>query len=387
MIKTSAIKIIRSSTVPVSLDILLKGQLQYLNQFYNIKAVSGKGKNLENVKNREGVEVIELEMQRQISPMKDFISLVKMYFLLKKEKPTIVHSITPKGGLITMLAGKLAGVPVRIHTFTGLIFPYREGFMQKLLIYMDRLLCASATHIFPEGDGVKKNLIKYKITQKPLEIIANGNVNGIDTEHYSKAQISPEIISELKNKYNLKDTDFIYCFVGRLVKDKGITELINAFSSIKEPNTKLILVGRQEPHLDPLDEKTIQEIESNPNIISVGFQSDIRPFLAVSDCFVFPSYREGFPNVVLQAQSMELPCIVTDISGSNEIIQQNVNGIIINKKDEEALKQSMIELKNNNNFLIHLKQNTRNNIIEKYSQKLVWESLHQKYEEILHQLK
>lgn len=385
--KTSAIKIIRTSTVPVSLDILLKGQLRYLNQFYNIKAVSGKGKNLENVKNREGVEIAELEMQRQISPIKDFISLVKMYFLLKKEKPTIVHSITPKAGLITMLAGKLVGVPVRIHTFTGLIFPYKEGFMQKLLIYMDRLLCASATHIFPEGKGVKKDLIKYKITQKPLEIVANGNVNGIDTEHYSKTQISPETISALKNKYNLKDTDFIYCFVGRLVKDKGITELINAFSSMKEPNTKLILVGRQEPHLDPLDEKTIQEIESNPNIISVGFQSDIRPFLAVSDCFVFPSYREGFPNVVLQAQSMELPCIVTDISGSNEIIQQNINGIIINKKDEEALKQSMIELKNNNNFLTQLKQNTRNNIIEKYNQKLVWESLHQKYEEILHQLK
>ena len=385
--KNSAIKIIRTSTVPVSLDLLLKGQLHYLNQFYNVKAVSGKGKNLENVKNREGIEIAELEMQRQISPIKDFISLVKMYFLLKKEKPMIVHSITPKAGLITMLAGKLAGVPIRIHTFTGLIFPYREGLMQKLLILMDKLLCASATHVFPEGEGVRNDLIKYNITNKPLEIIANGNVNGIDTEHYSKERVNPEVISELKNKYNIKDTDFIYCFVGRLVKDKGITELINAFSSIKDPNSKLILVGRQEPHLDPLDNETINEIETNPNIISVGFQSDVRPFLAMSNCFVFPSYREGFPNVVLQAQAMELPCIVTDISGSNEIIQQNINGVIIDKKDEEALKQSMLQLKNDNNFLSELKANTRNNIIEKYNQRLVWESLHQKYEEILHQLK
>ena len=385
--KNSAIKIIRTSTVPVSLDLLLKGQLHYLNQFYNVKAVSGKGKNLENVKNREGIEIAELEMQRQISPIKDFISLVKMYFLLKKEKPMIVHSITPKAGLITMLAGKLAGVPIRIHTFTGLIFPYREGLMQKLLILMDKLLCASATHVFPEGEGVRNDLIKYNITNKPLEIIANGNVNGIDTEHYSKERVNPEVISELKNKYNIKDTDFIYCFVGRLVKDKGITELINAFSSIKDPNSKLILVGRQEPHLDPLDNETINEIETNPNIIPVGFQSDIRPFLAISNCFVFPSYREGFPNVVLQAQAMELPCIVTDISGSNEIIQQNINGVIINKKDEVALKQSMIHLKSNPQFLSELKNNTRKNIIEKYNQKLVWESLHQKYEEILHQLK
>ena len=385
--KNSAIKIIRTSTVPISLDLLLKGQLHYLNQFYNVKAVSGKGKNLENVKNREGVEIAELEMQRQISPIKDFISLVKMYFLLKKEKPMIVHSITPKAGLITMLAGKLAGVPIRIHTFTGLIFPYKEGFMQKLLIYMDKLLCISATHIFPEGKGVKKDLKKYNITNKPLEIIANGNVNGIDTVHYSKERVNSEIISELKNKYNIKDTDFIYCFVGRLVKDKGITELINAFSSIKDSNSKLILVGRQEPHLDPLDNETINEIETNPNIIPVGFQSDIRPFLAMSNCFVFPSYREGFPNVVLQAQAMELPCIVTDISGSNEIIQQNINGVVINKKDKEALKQSMIHLKNNPQFLSELKNNTRKNIIKKYNQKLVWESLHQKYEEILHQLK
>lgn len=381
--KNSQIKLFRTATVPVSLDILLRGQLKFLNQFYEVTAVSGKGKNLEAVHQREGVKTMQVEMQRQISPFKDLVSLIKMYRLLKKEKPTIIHSITPKAGLLSMVAGKLAGVPIRIHTFTGLIFPYRTVFLQKILILMDKVLCACATHIFPEGEGVKHDLQRYGITHKPLEIIANGNVNGIDTDYFSKEQISEDTLNTLRKQYNISQDDFVFCFVGRLVKDKGIIELIDAFTELNNPKTKLILVGKEEPKLDPLPAETIQKMNENPNIIRVGFQADIRPFLALSHSFVFPSYREGFPNVVLQAQAMELPCIVTDISGSNEIIKDNVNGSIIPKQDTAALAKTMRDYQNNRAALSILQANTRKNIIAKYTQQYVWDCIHEKYQEIL----
>src|SRR5690606_35774476 len=244
-------------------------------------------------------------------------------------KPTIVHSITPKAGLLTMLAGKMAGVPIRMHTFTGLIFPTRTGVMQKLLIKMDQLLCWAATNIYPEGNGVKKDLINYKITSKPLKILANGNVNGIDLEYFSKKNISIDQQNQLKQDLQIAENDFVFVFVGRLVGDKGINELVQAFQNLETRNQesaslvsnlealvpspqslvsskvpKLLLVGPLESDLDPLKEETLKEITNNPNIISVGFQKDVRPYFAIANALVFPSYREGFPNVVMQAGAM-----------------------------------------------------------------------------------
>ena len=185
-------KLIRTTTVPVSLNYLLKGQLSFLNQHFEVVAVSGEDEHLKAVVEREQVRVVPLTMQRAIRPFHDLVALWRLYWLFRTERPQIVHSITPKAGLLSMLAAKMAGVPVRMHTFTGLIFPSRSGFMQKLLIKMDQLLCWAATNIYPEGNGVKLDLIHYGITSKPLKVLANGNVNGIDLEFFSCTQIYSE---------------------------------------------------------------------------------------------------------------------------------------------------------------------------------------------------
>lgn len=377
------IKVFRTSTIPDSLNILLKGQLKFLNEHFDITAISGKSAHLQEVNKREGVRVFSIEMERKISPIKDFISLVKLFLHFRKEKPTIVHSITPKAGLLTMLAGKLAGVPIRIHTFTGLIFPSKIGVMQKMLIAMDRLLCWSATHIIPEGKGVKQDLIQYKITSKPLKIIANGNVNGIDVTYFSKDEISEIQQKNLKQELGIQPNDFVLVFVGRLVTDKGINELVTAFSSIKKDNLKLLLVGAEERELDPLKSETILEIKNNKNIIEVGFQKDVRPYFAISDCLVFPSYREGFPNVVMQAGAMELPSIVSDINGCNEIIVEGENGVIIPPKNVFYLQEKILFLYENKDFYKKLKQNAREMIVSRYEQSLVWNALLEEYQNIL----
>lgn len=373
------IKLFRTSTVPVSLDVLLKGQLKFLNQHFNVTAISGNGIGLDNVKNCEGVKTHPITMQRHISPIKDFVSLIKLFLYFRKEKPLIVHSITPKAGLLTMLAGKLAGVPIRIHTFTGLIFPTKTGIMQKILIQMDRLLCWAATQIFPEGQGVKNDLINYKITSKPLKIIANGNVNGIDLDFFNPNKISPEQQIKLKQGLNIQPDDFVFIFIGRLVGDKGINELVQAFIELNNPNTKLLLVGSQEQELDPLQPHTIKNIENHKNIILVGFQKDVRPYLAISHCLAFPSYREGFPNVVMQAGAMGLPSIVSNINGSNEIIIEGQNGTIIPVKNVEELKNKMNLFINDANYFEKLKLNCRKMIAERYEQSVVWQALLEEY--------
>lgn len=381
-------KLIRVSTVAISLDILLKGQLSFLNNYFNVIAVSGNDEHLKNVKKRENVATISVNFKRNISPLNDVISLIKIFWVLKREKPYIVHSITPKAGLLSMIAAYFAGVPVRIHTFTGLVFPYKKGMFQKILILMDKVLCHFATHIIPEGNGVKNDLLAYNITQKPLKIIANGNVNGVDLQHYNSGIYTFQEIENFRKNIGICEGDFVFLFVGRLVKDKGINELIKAFSTFQNTysNAKLLLVGATEDHLDPLEESTLQEIKNNSNIISVGFQEEVRPFYALSNCLVFPSYREGFPNVVLQAAAMGLPSIVTNISGCNEIIEHNKNGIIIPVKNENAIFEAMQLFYSNEELLNMCKNNSRVIIEEKFDQNLVWNELLQFYNRIINEL-
>ncbi|MBX9888384.1 MAG: glycosyltransferase family 4 protein [Flavobacteriaceae bacterium] len=383
-------KIIRTSTIALSLDFLLKGQLAFLQQQYAVVAVSGEDDHLRTVAKREQVRTVNIPMQRNISPIQDLVSLWQLYVLFIKEKPQIVHSITPKAGLLSMLAAKLAGVPVRMHTFTGLVFPTKKGFLQQLLISMDRLLCSAATNIYPEGLGVKNDLLAYNITNKPLKILANGNVNGIDTAYFTKEQVSNTEQEALRNELGICKNDFVFIFVGRLVGDKGINELVHAFSQLnisssEVENTstngelKLLLVGPLESQLDPLLPETLQTMAKNKNIISVGFQLEVRSYYSIANALVFPSYREGFPNVVLQAGAMGLPSIVTDINGSNEIIVNGKNGLIIPVKDEVAICEAMQKIVEDSNLYTELKRNSREMIVFRYEQQLVWDAIAMEY--------
>ena len=369
-------KIIRASTIPTSLDTFCKDVLKELSMSYEVVALSSPGKELDAIKTREGVRTIAVTMQRHISPLKDLIALLKLIRVLRHERPWMVHSITPKAGLLCMLAAKMANVPVRIHTFTGLIWPTATGLKRKTLIFTDRILCSCATHIIPEGKGVKNDLITHNITHKPLKILANGNVRGIDLTYYNSTDEVLSVAKVLK-----KDNRFTFLFVGRIVKDKGIAELISAFNRLNAEyhNTRLVLVGHSEPQLDPLDKETLLSIETHHAIESVGEIDDVRPWYAASDVLVFPSYREGFPNVVIEAGAMGLPAIVTDINGSNEIIINDKNGMIIPPKDSESLYRAMHEIYVNGQLRERLASNARDLIESRYDCHIVRKALYDFY--------
>jgi glycosyltransferase involved in cell wall biosynthesis len=365
----------------MSLDLLLKGQLAFLNEYFNVIAVSGEDYHLLQVIEREKVTTVSISIKREISPVQDVISLVKLYKLFKKEKPLIVHSITPKAGLLSMVAAYFARVPVRIHTFTGLVFPSKTGVMKQLLITMDRILCKCATHIYPEGQGVKHDLIKFKITTKPLKVLANGNINGIDLEYFNPKNILETSLLKLRTSLGIETNDFVFIFIGRIVADKGINELIAAFSKISKNNNnaKLLLVGPIENLLNPISKASLLEIQNNSNIISTGYQEEVRDYLALAKALVFPSYREGFPNVVLQAGAMGLPCIVSNINGCNEIIINNYNGIIIPVKNEITIFDAMQLLLKDEMIYHSLQSNARKSIENRFNQEVVWKAIIDEY--------
>jgi glycosyltransferase involved in cell wall biosynthesis len=382
-------KLIRITTVPVSLAGLIRGQHRYMTQQgFEVVGVSSSGNALQELSKAEGIRTIAVDMNRRMSPFKDIVSLWKLYRVLKKEKPTIVHSMTPKAGLLSMLAAKMARVPIRLHTFTGLIFPTSTGLTKKILITTDRILCWAATNVYPEGEGVKKDLINYNITKKPLKVLANGNVNGIDTSFFSLNTVSEETKQQLRQELGLKESDFVFVFVGRMVGDKGLNELITAFPAIhaQHPNAHLLLVGNFERKLDPLLPQTEEVINNHPTIHAVGYKKNVKEYFAISDALVFPSYREGFPNVVMQAGAMGLPAIVTNINGCNEIIEEGVNGLIIPTKDAEALKEAMIKLMSDKELYTKLKSNSREMIVSRYEQKVVWKALLDEYKRLIDKL-
>jgi glycosyltransferase involved in cell wall biosynthesis len=381
-------KIIRVSTISLSLDVLLRGQLHYLNRFYEVIAVSGYDKHLENVKDREGVKIVDVSFKRNISIFHDVVSLIRLYIFFLKERPVIVHSITPKAGLISMLAAKFAFVPIRLHTFTGLIFPSRAGILRQVLFFCDKIICWAATDVYPEGQGVKNDLIKNNVTSKPLKVISNGNVNGIDTSYFSQDLFVEKDRILMREKLSINAEDFVFLFVGRFVREKGINELIRAFNEIgvKYNNAKLLIVGSNEFSDDQLDKDVLTLIYSSCNVVKVDFQEDVRPYYLVSDCLVLPSYREGFPNVLLQAGAMGLPSIVTDVNGSNEIIQNGLNGIIVPCKDQSALKTAMIKLYLDKEFILKLSAESRRMITSRYEHSQVLHSLRQEYNCQLHSI-
>lgn len=380
-------KIIRITTVPQSLRGLLRGQLGFMSGFYEIVGVSSPGEALQDVEQNEKIRVMGIQMSRTISLFSDLKSLWQLYGFLKKEKPLIVHSHTPKAGIVGMLAAKLAGVPYRLHTVAGLPLLETTGFKRKILDAVERLTYACATKVYPNSFGLLK-IIQQNNYAKPakLKVLANGSSNGIDTKFFDPGLFTSEEKRRLRDSLHIAADNFVYVFVGRLVKDKGINELVTAFGELQktQDGITLLLVGPFEQELNPLSQQTLDALNQNPDILCVGYQKDVRGFLGISDALVFPSYREGFPNVVMQAGAMGLPCIVSDINGCNEIIKENCNGLIIPVKDSKAIQNAMQLLLADSGLFENLKQNARPEISSRYEQHVVWQAILAEYKKLAH---
>ena len=372
-------KIIRTVTVPQSIGFFEEVMMRLKGDGYEVVVVTSPGKELEAFKQRHPQEkTIEVPMERRISLIKDLKSLWLMIKVMRKEKPYMVHSMTPKAGLLSMIAGWLTGVPVRVHTFTGLVWPTETGLKRKILMATDWITCACATHVIPEGQGVLNDLKDHKVCRKPMRVLGYGNVKGVDMDKFNPARF-PNVKKD-ENKFR-------FVFVGRIVGDKGINELVAAFVRLNKeyPITQLTLVGKYEANIDPVKPETLKVIEENPSIDACGpkYGDDLLVEYMKSDCFVMPSYREGFPNTVMEAGAMGLPSVVTDINGSREIIIHGENGLIVPPKDTDALYEAMKQMVEDVTARDKMATNARPLIDSRFEKSFVQGCLIDFYEEIL----
>lgn len=378
-------KIFRITTVAVSMNIILKGQLSFLNRYYDITGITTPDeKHFHEVEKREGIRMIPVQLARTIRPWQDFISLLTLYRLFREEMPDIVHTHTPKAGLLGMLAAWLAGVPVRLHTVGGIPWMEISGIKRVVLRGMEYITYACAHRVYPNSRGLLTFIESQKLgPYSKFKVIGNGGSNGINTEFFLP---DPLLRERTRLKYNIEKDEIVLGFVGRIAKEKGIAELLETFGHLRKKYTiKIVLVGLFERTYGGLDPQTEQKITDDPDILYPGRFDDVRPFYSMMDIFVFPSYREGFPNAVLEACAMGLPVVATDINGCNEIIVHRENGLLVTPKSAESLQEALTFLLNHTEACRQMGIKGREHVIRYFRRELVWEDLKSEYDYFIFQ--
>ena len=380
-------KLVRITTVPLSLHVLLKGQMRYMRENgFDVIMVSDDGKELEQVIKDENCTHIIVPMTREITPVKDLSAVYRLTKLFKKLRPDIVHSHTPKAGLLAMMAAKYAGVPVRIHTVAGLRFMTVKGNKRRLLINMEKLTARFATHVWPNSKSLLAYIKKHRLSpERKLEVIGAGSSNGIDLSRYSETALDNNLVAETKKQISYDESLFYFLSAGRIVKDKGIEELVPAFVKLYEESkqARLILVGSFEDNLDPVSEEVRKIISEHPAIITPGWSHHIEYFMHLANVFVHPSHREGFPNVLLQAGAMFCPVICSRIEGNIDIVEDERTGLLFDAGNEDQLLERMHWALKNAVTMNQYSNLLRKNIEENYSQPVVHAKMLRRYKELL----
>jgi glycosyltransferase involved in cell wall biosynthesis len=381
------IKLLRITTVPLSMRLLLAGQPGYMrSRGMDVVLVSSDGSDWAGIPDLASFEVHKIDMARAIDLKRDILALWALVRLFRKVKPDIVHSHTPKAGLLAMLAARLTGVRVRMHTVAGLPLMERTGWRRGILVAAEKLTYACASMVYPNSVRLREYIEREGFVRPDkLHVIAGGSSNGIDTDYFEPTGTLRGLGAEVRETYGIGHRDLVFVFIGRIVADKGIHELVDAFGFLASahPGIHLLLVGPFEDDLDPIDPRTREAIRGHPRIHVTGFAADVRPYLCASDVLVFPSYREGFPNVPLQAGCFGLPGIVTDINGCNEIIIDGVNGLLVPPKDAVALGRAMERMSRDDAFRAACASVAREHIVRRYQQARVWDSLYEEYRRLL----
>lgn len=383
--KQNKIKIYRISTVSHSLSILLKKQFGYLQtKGYDYTLLCSPDERIYNTVIEEKVKFLPLFISRSISPIKDIFELFRLIRYIKKDKPDIIHSHSPKGGLLGMLAGYLTRVDLRIHTVAGLPLVEAKGVYKHLLIFLEKLIYSCAHLVVFNSPKQASFAIKNGwIKSDKVRIIGKGSSNGIDLKYFNPSKEIADDVEKIKGELNLYGK-FIFSFVGRIAKSKGIEELIEAFEILQKNHSDLalVLVGMKDD-ADPINKKFWDLISANKNIHWVDHKNDVRPYFQMCDIFVFPSYREGFPQVLMQACAMKCSIITTDINGANEIIDDRDTGLLISTKSVNEIIIASEELINDKDLRFNLSRKSRKSIEDGFDQIMFWESLNKLYAENL----
>lgn len=354
-----------SSTI--SSFILEFAKFMHENGDYDITFICDKdedfGKNLPNY-----IHYIPVEMKRGIS-IGGLKACAQMYKIFKNNQFDLIQYSTPNASLYASLAGWLAGIPVRLYCQWGLVFVGFDGIKRKIFKLEEKLVCTLSTWIEPDSRGNLNFCHEQKLyPENKGSVIHKGSASGVSLEKFDISQ--KEIFkNEIRNKYYIPDDAFVYGFVGRITGDKGINELLYATKNILNiySNIYALLIGGIDKE-ESVDSNLYDWSKSNSHVIYCGSTNEVQRYMAAMDCYVMPSYREGFGLTVVEAGAMGIPVICTNIPGPTDAIRNEENGLIIEKKDEEGLKNAILRLYTNSELCKELGQAGYKSVKENYEQ-------------------
>ncbi|MFV1984631.1 MAG: glycosyltransferase family 4 protein [Thiohalomonadales bacterium] len=338
-------KICIVSTVPYVLRWFMTPHIILLSKSYDVSLITnGSAMDLANLIN-DKVSLIPLEIERKVSPIKDIKTLIQLTKILKTNKFDCVHSIMPKSGLLAMVAGKLAAIPLRFHTFTGQVWANRTGIKRFFLKLFDKLLVLSSTHVFADSNSQRLFLINNGIvTAKKIEVLADGSISGVNINRF---QFSTLKRTKIRQELNIPTDAVVYLFLGRLNIDKGIADLLTAFLNIVSNNNNyhLLIVG---PNEDDFEKEFAKlNAKHSENLHRVGFTDKPEDYMSASDIFCMPSYREGFGSVIIEAATIGIPAIASKIYGITDAIEDGITGILHKPKNIQEITSAMLKLGSN----------------------------------------
>ena len=371
----------------MALKYLLPGQMDFMqNNGFDVIMISADGEGRNDVIKNENCRHLIVPLTRKITPFQDLKCLFHLIKIFRKEKPDIVHTHTPKAGLLGMLAARLCGIKIRIHTVAGLPLMTVKGARVLLLTFIEKITYASATQVWPNSASIKDYIISHKmVSEKKVSVILNGSTNGINLARFSRNELKEIVLDEIKKAISFSAENFYILFIGRLVFDKGIVELVTAFSETQNVNKKikLILAGDFEEELDPLPGAVTNIIKTNESIVHIPWTTHVEYFMAVSDLFVFPSHREGFPNVLLQAGAMELPILCSRIAGNVDLVSDEETGLLFEVGNSGEIKESLHFAIQNMDTMKQMAVRLEKKIQQNFKREDVWNAILQKYLRLL----
>jgi glycosyltransferase involved in cell wall biosynthesis len=361
--------ICRVATVPFFLQHHLHTQINAtLAAGHSVTAISSDGPEVKELIKIKNIKFEQINIARQINPLQDLVSLWKLFVFFRKNSFEIVHSTTPKAGMLCAIAGLLSGVPIRLHTFTGQPWVELNWLKRSIAKSGDWLTAHLNTMCYADSISQSEFLIDMGISKRQkIAVIGSGSLAGVDLERFNKRKYTNEV-EITRKELGIDSTTCVITFIGRLTRDKGVVELVDAFAKISSSKRKcvLLLVGPQEPERDPLPIDTLNLIHSNDLIFEIGYTNKPEKFLAITDIFCLPSYREGFGNVVIEAAAMSVPTVGTDIVGLRDAIVNNKTGILVNPKSVESLANGLDSLISNPKMLLTLGKNAEERAREKF---------------------
>ena len=382
-------KLIRITTVPFSINTLLSGQIRYMaEKGMDVKMLCSYDDSIKIAIEREGVPYIRLDMSRNFNVLKDLQSLLKMIQIFRKEQPDIIHTNTVKAGLISMIAGWWVGVKIRVYTVGGFKFhsstysPMKRRFIR----FIEQSVYFFATDVWPNNPRLVSEIRRLKMApDHKVFMIGNGSTNGVDLQKFNPDGIEALKINDIKEQINYDPSCRYLLFVGRICGDKGIAELLWAYEEVCQTidNIKLILVGPIEQFDDPLPDQVLNKIQSDLSIIHINWSDEVEVYMKIADYFVFPSHREGLPNVVMQAGAMKLPVLCSDILGNIDIVTDHHTGILFEQKNKLDLKNKLLQMLAGKYELHAYAENLYQKILDRYDRRVVQQAIYEEYQQLL----